>query len=92
MGWCDYVICCNHNWSLYVYGGVSEIIFKELCIKLINNFNLGEVCSHLAGVLFKVEASVRLGVAAMTCTSLPCTWNQAFSKKVCAVVEYDVVL
>ena len=44
---------------------------------------LGEVCSHVAGLLFKVEASVRLKVAAKSCTSLPCAWNQAHSKKVC---------
>uniref|UniRef100_A0A1X7TL36 SWIM-type domain-containing protein n=1 Tax=Amphimedon queenslandica TaxID=400682 RepID=A0A1X7TL36_AMPQE len=42
----------------------------------------GEVCSHVAGVLFKVEAAIRLQLGRMTCTSLPCAWNQAFSKKV----------
>ena len=41
------------------------------------------MCSHVAAVLFKVEACMRLEVASMTCTSLPCTYNQAFSKKVC---------
>ena len=40
------------------------------------------MCSHVAAMLFKVEACVRLGIAAMTSTSLPCIWNQAFSKKV----------
>ena len=38
--------------------------------------------SHVAGVLFKVEACIRLGIASKTCTSHPCVWNQAFSKKV----------
>lgn len=45
-------------------------------------YRLGEMCSHVAALLFKVEACVRLGIASMTCTSLPCAWNQAFSKKV----------
>ena len=45
-------------------------------------FRLGEVCSHVAAVLFKVEACVRLGMTAETCTSQPCLWNQAYSKKV----------
>ena len=40
------------------------------------------MCSHVAALLFKVEASVPLGIATMTSTSLPCVWNQAFSKKV----------
>ena len=41
-----------------------------------------ERCAHVAALLFKVEACVRLGIASMTSTSLPCVWNQAFSKKV----------
>ena len=48
----------------------------------ILDYRLGEVCSHVAAVLFKVEACIRLGVSTLTCTSLPCVWNQAFSKKV----------
>ena len=40
------------------------------------------MCSHVAALFFKVEACVRLGIASMTSTSLPCVWNQAFSKKV----------
>ena len=45
-------------------------------------FRLGEVCSHVAALLFKVEACVRLGYTNPACTSMPCEWNQAFSKKV----------
>ena len=37
------------------------------------------MCSYVAALLFKVEACVRLGIASMTSTSLPCVWNQAFS-------------
>ena len=40
------------------------------------------MCSYVAALLFKVEACVRLDIASTTCTSLPCVWNQAFSKKV----------
>ena len=45
-------------------------------------YRLGEVCSHIAAVLFKVETIVRLGYTTVPCTSRPCEWNQAFSKKV----------
>ena len=45
-------------------------------------YSLGETCSHIAALLFKVEACVRLGYTNVACTSRPCTWNQAFSKKV----------
>ena len=43
----------------------------------------GEVCSHVAAILFKVEACTRLEISKLTCTSLPCTWNQIFSEMVC---------
>ena len=46
------------------------------------NFSLGEVCSHVAALLFKIEAFVRLGFTNLACTSKPCIWNQALSKKV----------
>ena len=45
---------------------------------------LGEMCSHVAALLFKIEACVRLGIASTTCT---CVWNQAFSKKVYCIAK-----
>ena len=41
----------------------------------------GEVCSHIAAILFKVEACVRLKIATRTCTDLPCVWNQHTQKR-----------
>ena len=35
----------------------------------------------IAAVLFKVEEIVHLGHTSVPCTSRPCEWNQAFSKK-----------
>ncbi|KAK2180565.1 hypothetical protein NP493_437g00005 [Ridgeia piscesae] len=43
---------------------------------------LGESCSHVAALLFKVEAAVRLGYTRRACTELPCYWNNDFVKKV----------
>ncbi|VDI16499.1 Hypothetical predicted protein [Mytilus galloprovincialis] len=34
---------------------------------------LGGTCNHVAGLLFRVEATNKLGASA--CTSLPCTWK-----------------
>uniref|UniRef100_A0A1X7UUJ3 SWIM-type domain-containing protein n=1 Tax=Amphimedon queenslandica TaxID=400682 RepID=A0A1X7UUJ3_AMPQE len=42
---------------------------------------LGETCSHVAALLFKVEAFHRLELGKASCTSLPCVWNQAFTKQ-----------
>ncbi|XP_046562616.1 uncharacterized protein LOC124271511 isoform X2 [Haliotis rubra] len=44
-------------------------------------FRLGEVCSHVAGILFKIEACVRLEFNKVACTSMPCKWNQNFTQK-----------
>jgi uncharacterized membrane protein len=41
---------------------------------------LGEVCSHVAAILFKVEACIRLEMNKRSCTSLPCVWNETFAK------------
>ena len=43
--------------------------------------SLGEGCSHVAAILFKVEAAVRNGHT--TTTSNACQWNQVFTTKVC---------
>ncbi|XP_065640131.1 uncharacterized protein LOC136072745 [Hydra vulgaris] len=39
----------------------------------------GETCSHVAAILFKMEAAVRLGLIYETCTDVPCQWNQIFT-------------
>ena len=66
---------------------VNARLGKEahMCIIHCFTFSLcsrGEVCSHVASLLFKVEAACRLGYNRPTCTSLPCAWNQSFSTKV----------
>ena len=46
------------------------------------NFRLSEACSHIAALLFKIEAAVRLGYTKKTCTELPCQWNADFIDEV----------
>ncbi|XP_060601622.1 uncharacterized protein LOC132754891 [Ruditapes philippinarum] len=43
---------------------------------------LGESCSHVAAMLFKVEAAVRNGYTKQACTEQPCAWNKCFTKSV----------
>lgn len=43
---------------------------------------LGETCSHVGAVLFKLEASVHLGYNKVTFTGLACEWNKVCTKKV----------
>ena len=49
-------------------------VFLLLCCRL------GEGCSHIAAVMFKVDCAVRLGHTSVT--SQPCKWNDVFCKKV----------
>ena len=39
-------------------------------------FRLGETCSHVAAILYKVEAAVRHRLTSQTSTDIPCQWNQ----------------
>jgi len=43
---------------------------------------LGQVCSHVAAVLFKVEAAVKLGFTSLSSTSEACKWNKQFRKEI----------
>ena len=43
-------------------------------------FGLGETCSHVAAILYKVEAAVRHGLTSQICTDIPCRWNQTFKE------------
>uniref|UniRef100_A0A8C6TKY7 Uncharacterized protein n=1 Tax=Neogobius melanostomus TaxID=47308 RepID=A0A8C6TKY7_9GOBI len=42
---------------------------------------LGEVCSHVAALLFKMEIAVRLGLTSRSVTDESCKWNNAFRKE-----------
>ena len=44
--------------------------------------SLGEVCSPVVAILFKIEAACRLGYNRPSCTSMPCKWNKTFVDKV----------
>ena len=45
-------------------------------------FRLGETFSHVAAILYKVEAAVQHGLTSQTCTDIPCQWNQTFKESV----------
>ena len=42
---------------------------------------LGESCSHIGAILFKIEAAVRLGYNKQASTDVTCKWNNNFVKK-----------
>ena len=67
---------CHEGTQYYWNAKVNTC--AQTCIHLW----LGEVCSHVAAWLFKVEACVRLGYTNPACASMSCEWNEAFSKKV----------
>ena len=40
-------------------------------------YRLGESCSHVGGLLYKIEMIVRLGGSQQACTDELCRWNHA---------------
>ena len=83
------LICCDkykniisqQTNNLFWYSKLNCFLYMCLFIMLFC-FRLGESCSHVAALLFKVEAAVRLGYTRRACTELPCYWNNDFVKKV----------
>ena len=63
-------------------GWVSAfLLFVPYCTDLYMYISLGEGCSHIAAVLFKVECgAVKLGYTSST--SQMCKWNSTFCSKV----------
>ncbi|XP_019861952.1 PREDICTED: uncharacterized protein LOC109590481 [Amphimedon queenslandica] len=49
---------------------------------------LGESCSHVAAVLFKVECAVRLGHTSVTAQK--CLWNESFVSKITPSTVLDI--
>ena len=43
---------------------------------------LGQTCSHVAGLLFKIKAAVCTEYAKTACTDETCQWNMNFVKLV----------
>ena len=54
---------------------------------------MGETCSHVAAILYKIEAAVRHGMTGKAApTDQPCLWNQNFTKNISGalVAEIDI--
>lgn len=41
----------------------------QLMVSLLIFYSLGKTCSHVAAVMFKVEAAIRIGITSAACTS-----------------------
>ena len=72
------VCVCAHA-HVCVHVCMCVCVYQDLGL-LIFIHSLGEGCSHVAAVLFKVDAAVRNGYTSVTSNS--CQLNQVFSKKV----------
>jgi len=64
---------CECTWSV----NCDYVLF--CCFVLF--FRLGESCSHVGAVVFKLEACVCLGYNKVTYTSVACAWNGVSTKK-----------
>ena len=60
-------------------------------MKYLPLFRLGETCSHIGVLLFKIEACLRLGLQ-QSCTDVAATWNNSYRKDVCHFSDSYFVL
>ena len=68
----------------------SNLFKAGIMYMYLYSFRLGESCSHIGALLFKLEAAVRLGYNKIACTSAPCKWNDDYVKKVRAKKIKDI--
>eukprot|EP00795_Rhopilema_esculentum_P004077 gene4077-20257_t len=61
---------------------VSGALHPPWCAHCTCMAGLGETCSHIAAVLFKVEMGVKLGLSSESSTSEACKWNKTFREEV----------
>ena len=66
-----------YHWLLKKLRGTSVETTQCACMT-----GLGQSCSHIGALLFKLEATVRAGFTKKACTDVACTWNQDFFKKI----------
>ena len=66
----------HEPWVVVALDGVVQ------CAHCTCMAGLGEVCSHVGALLFKVEMGVRLGLSKKSCTSEACKWNATFREHV----------
>ena len=54
------------------------------------NLRLGETCSHVAAVLYKIETAIQVGLSGSTPTELPCEWNGTFMRNITGSPVADI--
>jgi len=74
---------CECTWSV----NCDYVLF--CCFVLF--FRLGESCSHVGAVVFKLDACVCLGYNKVTYTSVACAWNGVSTKKNEAAMIKDIL-
>ena len=68
----------SSNNSVYInsLSDTQHCVLLYLCIYfVILIIRVGSACSHVAAVLFKLQACVQLGMNEKACTSKLCQWN-----------------
>lgn len=74
------------NYGNDVY--ISALFVRYKFIEIQSNLylfllcRLGEVCSHVGALLFKIEMGVKMGLTLSSSTSKACQWNSTFRKEV----------
>lgn len=75
--------------SIFIIPNMERVTMWLFIVPL--NFRLSEVCSHIGALLFKIEASVRLGYTKKTHPERPCQWNAEFIDEVNPAPVKDIL-
>ena len=73
-------LLCTYMWQPLAMATCHSCTFGHNMSLLL--YSLGEVCSHVAAVLFTIEAAVKLGLTKASSTNEACQWNSTFRESV----------
>ena len=62
--------------TIFLLSGITSVFFLQL-YNYVQLFIGASVCSHVAALLFKIDASMRLELNKVASTSQLCSWNKS---------------
>ena len=73
---------------------IDDTVRSEIIVFIFMSLYLGhgETCSHVAALLYKIEAAIRVGLTGSTPTELPCEWNKTFVRNITGSPVADINL
>lgn len=81
MCWLIWICTVRKSKKVHVLNKLPSLNEDIIIVRFVI-FRLGEACSHIAALLFKINAASTLGLNTESKTSLKCIWNKFYRKQV----------